>query len=254
MRLRILGCSGGVGDGVGTTSFLLDNDILIDAGTGVGNLSMQELAKIDHVFVTHAHLDHVAFIPFLLDTVGSQRKQPVTVHATRPTLDILEKHLFNWHIWPDFTRIPDRDAPFLRYEVISVGEVVEINERQITPLPANHVVPAVGFQLNSREASLVFTGDTTTSDELWEHVNKINNLRYLIIESAFSNRQKDIAIKSKHLCPELLVAELDKLKRPAEVYITHLKRNDADLIMREIESCAAQYSPRRLMRDQLFEF
>ncbi len=121
-------------------------------------------------------------------------------------------------------------------------------------MPANHVVPAVGFQLDSGKESLVFTGDTTTSDALWEHVNKIDNLRYLIIESAFSNRQKDIAIKSKHLCPELLVTELDKLQCFAEIYITHLKRNDADLTMHEIESCAAKYNPRRLMRDQLFEF
>lgn len=254
MRLKILGCSGGVGDGVGTTSFLLDNDILIDAGTGVGNLTMQELINIDHIFVTHAHLDHVAFIPFILDTVGSQRKVPLTVHATQPTLEILKQHLFNWYIWPDFTRIPDRDDPFMRYEVLTEGATVELDHRRITPLPANHVVPAVGFQLDSGKSSLVFTGDTTTCDALWASVNKIDNLRYLIIEAAFSNRQKDIAIKSKHLCPEMLVTELDKLKRSAEIYITHLKRNDADLTMREIESCAAKYSPRRLMRDQLFEF
>ncbi len=254
MRLKILGCSGGIGDGVGTTSFLLDNDVLIDAGTGVGNLTMQELIEIDHVFLTHAHLDHVAFIPFILDTVGSQRKKPLIVYTSQPTQEILKQHLFNWHIWPDFTRIPDHDDPFMRYEVISVGETVELDGRKITPLPANHVVPAVGFQLDSGKESLVFTGDTTTSDALWEHVNKIDNLRYLIIESAFSNRQKDIAIKSKHLCPELLVTELDKLQCSAEIYITHLKRNDADLTMHEIESCAAKYNPRRLMRDQLFEF
>lgn len=64
MRLRVLGCSGGIGANSHTTAMLLDEDILIDAGTGVGTLSLDELSKIDHVFVTHAHLDHTAFIPF----------------------------------------------------------------------------------------------------------------------------------------------------------------------------------------------
>ena len=94
MKLRILGCSGGIGNGAQTSAMLLDDDILIDAGTGVGNLSMDEMLKIDHIFVTHAHLDHVACIPFLVDTVGSIRTRPITVHATQATLVTLQEHLF----------------------------------------------------------------------------------------------------------------------------------------------------------------
>tara|TARA_R110002073_G_scaffold290243_2_gene455155 strand:+ start:2386 stop:3090 length:705 start_codon:yes stop_codon:yes gene_type:complete len=233
---------------------LLDTDILIDAGTGVGDLSIKELAGIDHIFVTHAHLDHVAFIPFLLDSVGHMRHQPLTVHATEPTLSILKQHLFNWHIWPDFTQIPDCKNPYLRFEKISIGTVVAFGDRKITPLPANHIVPAVGFQLDSGTASLVFTGDTTTNDALWDSVNKIKNLRYLIIESAFCNQNREIAIKSKHLCPSLLLAELEKLERDAEIYITHLKQGEAKLTMREIEACAGKFNPHKLMNQQLFEF
>ena len=73
------------------------------------------------------------------------------------------------------------------------------------------MVPAVGFQLDSGDASLVFTGDTTTNDALWEEVNRIENLRYLIIETAFSNAERQLAIDSKHLCPALLAEELAKL-------------------------------------------
>jgi len=103
MKLRILGCSGGIGGQLRTTSMLLDNDILIDAGTGVGNLSLKQLTRINHVFVTHSHLDHVSHIPFLVDTVGWMRNKPITVHAT---LEILKQHIFNWKIWPDFAQIP----------------------------------------------------------------------------------------------------------------------------------------------------
>ena len=254
MKLRILGCSGGIGSDSLTTAMLLDNDILIDAGTGVGSLSLDELVGIDHIFITHAHLDHVAAIPFLVDTVGCMRERPITVHASQPTIDALTQHLFNWSIWPDFTKIPNSCSPYMQFGILSVGEMVEINGRQITPLPANHTIPTIGFQLDSGQASLVYTGDTTTNDSLWMIVNEIKNLRYLIVESAFSDQKKDIAIRSKHLCPSLLAEELEKLTQDVEIYITHLKQGEADLTMREIQACAGKFNPRRLTNSQMFEF
>ncbi len=254
MRLKILGCSGGIGGNLRTTSILLDHDILIDAGTGVGDLLVSELSLIDHVFVTHSHMDHVTSIPFLADTVGWMRDKPITIHATEQTTDILKKHLFNWKLWPDFTEIPDAKNPVLKFETITLGKAVELKGRIITPLPANHVVPAVGFQLDSGRASLVFSGDTTTNDPLWREVNRIANLRYLIIETAFCNREKDLAVASKHLCPSMLAEELSKLERPAEIYITHLKPGEIELTMREIEECAAKWRPRMLQNNQIFEF
>lgn len=254
MKLKILGCSGGIGGNLRTTSMLLDHDVLIDAGTGVGDLSISELAQIDHIFVTHSHMDHVGSIPFLADTVGWMRDKPITVHATAETIAILKEHLFNWKLWPDFTQIPDTENPVLRYATILLGRTEEINGRRITPLPANHVVPAVGFRIESGRASLVFTGDTTTNDPLWREVNKIGNLRYLIIETSFCNREKDLAMVSKHLCPSLLAEELGKLERQAEIYITHLKPGEIELTMQEVMECAGNWKPRMLQGSQVFEF
>jgi len=253
MKLRILGCSGGIGRDLRTTSMLLDHDILIDAGTGVGDLSIDELCRIDHVFVTHSHLDHVTSIPMLVDTVGWIRNKHITVHAIEPTLEILRQHLFNWKLWPDFTQIPHAAEPFMRYQVVALGKTTDINGRKLTPLPANHVVPAVGYRIDSGRASLAFTGDTTTNDPLWQAVNQIDNLRYLIIETAFCNREKELAIASKHLCPSMLAEELAKFKLEAEVYITHLKPGEIEVTMQEIRECAGAWKPRMLENNQVFD-
>src|SRR6185503_310847 len=242
MKLKVLGCSVGIGGDLRTTAFLVDHDTLIDAGTGVGDLSVSELTQIDHIFVTHSHMDHVASIPFLADTDGWSRDKPIVIHATAETLAILREHLFNWKLWPDFSQIPDPARPVLRYETIEVGVPVDLGGRKVTALPANHVVPAVGFRLDSGQASLVFSGDTTTNDALWEQVNEIENLRYLIIETAFSNAERQLAIDSKHLCPSMLATELAKLKRSAKIFITHLKPGEGALTMEQVQQLAGSYA------------
>ncbi len=255
MKVHILGCSGGIGGRhIRTTAIQVDHDIAIDCGTGFGDLSIAELAQINHVFLTHSHLDHIACLPMLLDTVGDMRGKPLTVYATAATIEILRTHIFNWAIWPDFAEIPSPEHPYLRFETIRVGKATEIGGRRITALPANHTVPAVGYQLDSGQASLVFTGDTGPCPALWQAVNKIRNLRYLIIETAFSDRERKLANMSKHLCPALLAEELRCLERTAEIYITHLKPGQVELTMQEIEDGIGEYKPRMLQNYQVFEF
>ena len=253
MQIKILGCSGGVGNGLRTTSILVDDDVLIDAGTGVGDLSMDALLAIGHIFVTHSHLDHIAFIPLLLDTVFGIRSKPVTVYACKATIEALRTHIFNWKIWPDFNAIPSAQTPFLQYQEISVGETITIHGRNITPLPANHVVPTLGYQLDSGEASLVFTADTTSCDALWVEVNKIKNLKYLIIETAFRNNEIELAKLSKHLCPSLLEAELGHLgSKKLGVFVTHLKPGEGEVIMQEIASIKTPFNILALQHQQQF--
>ena len=252
MRIRVLGCSGGIGGGLRTTSFLVDTDVLIDAGTGVGDLSLEQLARIDHIFVSHSHLDHVASIPFLVDTVCWMRERPITVYGTRETLDILRAHLFNWKLWPDFTQIPDATRPSMVYREIVTGETIELGARRFTAIPANHTVPAVGYVLETAQGALVYSGDTGPNEALWNAVNHTPNLKYLIIETAFSNKEREIAIASKHLCPDMLAAELAKMIATPEVFITHLKPGEGALTMKEIGNAAGRWRPRMLENNQEF--
>jgi len=254
MKIRVLGCSGGIGGRhLRTTSLLVDHDILIDAGTGVEELSLAELKAIDHVFITHSHLDHIASLPMMVDTVGETRQKPLTVHATVPTIDILRKHIFNWLIWPDFTVIPDDQSPFMRFSTITLDETLVFDQRRITVLPAEHTVPAVGYLLESGAASLAFTGDTGVNPALWPRLNALKHLKYLIIETAFPDAQEELALASKHLCPSMLAAELANLRHYPEVFITHLKPGRIEETMTEVESVAAAYQPHMLQNNQIFD-
>jgi ribonuclease BN (tRNA processing enzyme) len=253
MQIKILGCSGGIGGDMRTTALLVDDDVLIDAGTGVGDLSLEALLKIDHIFVTHSHLDHIAAIPLLLDTVMGLRIKPLTVHASAEVINILKQHIFNWLIWPDFNQIPDSASPFLIYKEISIGQAVCINHKTITAVPANHVVPAVGYQVDGGAHSLVFTGDTACSKDFWETVNNIKNLKYLIIETAFSNAEAGLAVLSKHLCPNMLADELSHLQSNPEIFITHLKPGEDATIMQEIATHSNTRHCQALRHQQLFE-
>ncbi len=253
MQVKVLGCSGGIGGNMRTTALLVDDDVLIDAGTGVGDLSLDALLKIDHIFVTHSHIDHIGFIPLLLDTVMGLRTKPVIVHATAEVVAILKLHIFNWLVWPNFNQIPDADNPFLIYNQIAVGEKVTINHKTITALPANHVVPAVGYHLDSGAHSLVFTGDTVGGADFWQAVNKISNLKYLIIETAFSNAELHLAKLSKHLCPATLATELAQLHYQPQVFITHLKPGEDVTIMQEIAENQATKNCLALQNNQIME-
>ena len=253
MRFEVLGCSGGIGGDLRTTAFLLDDDVLIDAGTGATDLTLAQLAKVDHVFLTHSHLDHIAAIPWIVDTVGSMRQKPLVVHALDATLRTLKDHIFNWRIWPDFTRIPSVESPYLVFESITIGDPIKLGSRTIQAIAANHVVPSVGYWVDSGRGSLIFTGDTSSNDRLWQFANGCQNLRYLLIETAFANRDRSVAEASKHLYPLQLADELKKFTGQAEVYVTHMKPGEEDSIMAEIVAAVIGRSPQALGHGHVFE-
>jgi ribonuclease BN (tRNA processing enzyme) len=253
MKLTVLGCSGGIGSGRHTTCLMVDDDVLIDVGTGVTTLEFDALSRIDHIFLTHAHLDHILGLPLLLDSVGEQRATPVIVHALPDVLAVLEKHLFNWQLWPDFREIPSPDAPWLRFEALQHGEEYVLGARCFRPVPVNHVVPACGYHLAAAGGSLVFSGDTTHSEAFVAALNAIPDLRHLIIETSFENALADVARASKHHWPASLAAELAGLQPAPEIWITHLKPGNEAAIMAELRAAVPDRSLQALVQGQVLE-
>jgi ribonuclease BN (tRNA processing enzyme) len=235
MRVDTLGCSGGIGGLARTTALRVDSDILIDCGTGVGDLALEDLMQIDHVFLTHSHLDHIALLPLLIDTVCEIRGRPLTVYAQEETLRTLRAHVFNWLVWPDFTAIPDRLHPMLMMHPIRSGETLQLGTRRLHVLPAQHTVPTVGYCVESeRGEQLAFTGDTSVCDSLIDALNGFTRLRYLLIETAFPNEHQNLAHAAHHLAPVLLHAFLGRLRGAPQVMITHFKPGYAERTAQEV--------------------
>ncbi len=253
MKVRVLGCSSAIGGEARTSSYMIDDDILIDAGTGVGNLGLDALQKIDHVFLTHSHLDHIACLPLIADSVGSLRDKPITIHARAATLELLRKHIFNWQIWPDFTSVPTVDAPFLKMEELSPGVVWENKGRKIRSISVNHTVPAVGYLISSNSSCLALSGDTTVTNEFWDVINSCDDTRYLILETTFPDSQVELASVSKHLCPSMVQGELKKLHTRPEIFITHMMPSDEAEIMSELRERNPDFDLQRLVSDQVFD-
>lgn len=253
MQIRVLGCSGGIGGALRTSSFLLDEDILLDAGTGIGDLSIQDLTKIDHIFLTHSHVDHILGIPLIADTLQGKRIKTIYVYALKETIQSIKQHIFNWELWPDFTVLPSKQSPCITFITIHVGQSVCFNNRTITAIPVDHAVPGVGYLVDSGDASLVYSGDTTSHPPFWAALNQAKHLKYLIIETAFMDKEEALARLAKHYTPKMLCNDLVTLSSTPEVFITHLKPDQESLIMQEFTHHSPLQTIKRLTNgDTLF--
>ncbi|WP_088280561.1 MBL fold metallo-hydrolase [Ideonella sp. A 288] len=256
MHIRVLGCSGSIAEGCRTTAFLLDDDILIDAGTGVGDLPLAQLERVDDVLLSHSHLDHVLGVPLLADSVMRRRagRPPIRVHGLPATLDALRAHIFNGAIWPDFTRLPSAERPVLALQPFEIGQTLDFSRgRRIEVLPALHTVPAVGFAVLSDTGAWVFTGDTAPNPGLWQRLADMK-VAHLVIETAFRDDEHIVANVSRHLHPAALGRELAHLTQPAQVHITHIKPGEIDAVMSEINALGHRHRVAALVAGQVIEF
>lgn len=237
MKIQVLGCSAAELPNSNLSSFLIDGRILLDAGTIGSALSQSEQWKIKHVLITHAHLDHIKDLPFFADNISiNNRRHQVTVMSIPQVIQALKNNLLNDIVWPDFTKIPTPTQPILRLEKINPEKTFKKNGYKITAFRVNHAVPAVGYLLEDRKGRrLLYMGDAGPSNVIWKSINN-KKLDGLIIEVSFPERFKELALKTGHLTPALLEAELKKLgKAPDNVFITHCKPHYREKVTKELK-------------------
>ncbi len=253
MRLQVLGCSGGIGLERRTTSMLIDDDVLIDSGSGVGDLSLEAMTKIGHVFLTHSHLDHFAFLPLLVDTMFPHIVSPIVIHGRAETLKALQEHIFNWHIWPDFSKLPSAQKPVMRYEVMKPGDVYTVGNRTLEMIEVNHIVPCVGYRVAGPTGVFAFSGDTTTNETLWAALNRHASLDLLIVEAAFPNSEVELSKAARHYTPKMLAADIGKLDHKPKIYISHPKPGLESVIFQECKAAMPALDINPLSGGEVFD-
>lgn len=236
-KLKVLGASGSKAKGYSTTSFQIDEDLVIDAGNIINYLGDKAL-NINHVFLTHSHSDHISDLPFLIETFFERRTEPLKIYALKDTIENIKKFIFNDKIWPDFTKIKllNSHKYSLIYQAIELGQIIQINDYKIKAIYANHQDGACGYVVNKEQKSFLISGDTYLHPYLIEELNKNKTIKTLFIECSFPDRLKEFSKTTNHLSPCHIKEELNKLKRDdISVYFYHFKPFYEEELYEDIE-------------------
>jgi len=234
MKVQILGGHGGVTVGASATSFLIDDQLLIDAGSVATTIPIDAQAKIDHILISHSHLDHVKDLAFLCDNCFGLRTSPFQVWSHATVVEIIKRHIFNDTLWPDFTVLPSATKPTIVFNPLTPEKMVKIGAYQVTPVKVQHPNDAMGYIVEKDGTAVLFTLDTATTERIWEVAKQFKNIKAIITEVSFPNRLQKVATLSDHHTPQTLKAELSKMPKGVPIILTHLKPNFREELNAEI--------------------
>ncbi|RUO26244.1 3',5'-cyclic-nucleotide phosphodiesterase [Aliidiomarina minuta] len=243
MNIKILGCSGGLtgaataGASSGSTCIQVSESIIIDAGSGLNRLSLEQMRNIEHVVLTHAHMDHICALPMFLGNLFDHIDHPVTIHALPETIEVLKDCIFNSQIWPDLTQLPSAEKPLMQFHTVQPWRAFTLDDIEFTPFFVEHSVPTVGYSLRHQQEHFVFAADTTASEVLNDELNRLGNIDTLMIECSFPNSKAEIALMSRHMTPRMVELTLESLAaQPHKIWITHLKPSYEQQIRHDIRA------------------
>jgi len=229
--------SGGNHHGPQFLTSILVNDILaVDAGCLGLFGTAQEQTKVQHVLVSHTHIDHIGALPIFVENAYEGRRDCVTIYGSKAVLDCLQADVFNDRVWPNLIALSTKDAPFLKLVTLEPRKVIELENLRITPVPVNHVVPTLGFIIENNDAAVVVVSDTGPTDEIWQHANATPNLKAVFLEATFPNSLTWLAEVSKHLTPAMFAREVQKLQKPAAIIAVHIKARYLNQVVGELEA------------------
>ena len=237
MKVRLLPSSAGRDSQYQSlTSFIVDDRLAIDGGSLGFALTPEQIGSIHDVIITHAHSDHTASLPIYVAEAFPRLQAPINIYATAEVLSALRQFVFNDHVWPNFENIPldNGTGPGLVFHELKLREKVNIAGFDVTPIPVNHIVPTVGLLLQNETAAVLFSSDTYTTNEIWEAAKEVEDLKAVFVDISYPNERRALAEASKHLTPELLSSELEKLDRDVKVYAVHIKPTNRDDVIKEL--------------------
>jgi ribonuclease BN (tRNA processing enzyme) len=235
MKIRVLGAFGGEGLGHRPSAFLVNEKVLIDGGSVSGALTIPDQLAVEHAIVSHAHLDHIAGLVYLTETLAfCEVGAAVTIASIDPVITTLRAGVFNDTLWPDFSKIPHPDVPVVKYRTLVPDAEQRVGDLWVTPVAVNHTVPATGFIVHAGSTGIVYSGDTGPTEALWRAARDVRGVRAVILECAFPNRLGPLGQVAKHMTPALIRREIDKLPPDIPVWIFHVKPQFHEEIAEEL--------------------
>lgn len=219
------------------TCFLIDETVAVDAGSIALALSTEQREKVRDIIVTHPHMDHIASLPIFIDDLYPTLKRPIRVYATQVVIDLLERDIFNWNVYPRFSELKNDFGPVMEYVPIPEGQEFQVAHLKVTVVPVNHIVPTVGLLVSDGRRTVAFSSDTAETEEFWKLVNSAPSVDALLVETSFPNSMAKLAEVSRHLTPASLERELGKLNHNGlDILAVHIKPAYRDTIIAELKA------------------
>jgi cAMP phosphodiesterase len=227
VEIRIIGCHGGETPRHRPSAFLIDDRIAIDAGSLTSGMDLAAQCALEACLVSHAHLDHIRDLATIADNRCQKGCPPLVIAGTKQTLALLKKHFFNGLLWPDFTKIPHHDHPTIRYRVLAPEVTHNLAGYKVRAIEVSHTIECCAFIVEGKSGALAYSGDTGPTDRLWEVLNGagVKDLRAMLMEVSFPNREQNLATLSGHHTPRTLGLELKKYKKVKDLpfLLYHIK-------------------------------
>lgn len=236
MKIQVLGGHGGLARGFSTTSFLIDDILLMDAGAVAGALPIEDQCRIEHILISHCHLDHIKDLAFICDNCFGLKPVPFQVHTHHTVKQIIFDHLLNDIIWPDFSKIPSVEKPTIKINGVEPEHTFRVGGFEVTPVPVKHPLDAMGYIIEKDNAAVLFTLDTGPTERIWEIASKFKNLKAIFTEVSFPNHLQKVADMSDHHTPQTIAREIAKMPKDIPIILTHLKPNYREEILSEMKA------------------
>lgn len=218
------------------TCFLIDDCVAVDAGSIAIALTAEQRIKVRDIIVTHPHMDHIASLPIFIDDLYPLLQEPMRVHATPEVIELLERDVFNWNVYPRFSDLKNDYGPVMEYVPIPLGQPFSVAHLSVVAVSVNHIVPTIGLIVSDGQKSVAFSSDTAETEEFWKLVNGVKHLDALLIETSFPNRMAKLAKVSRHFTPASLNEELKKLTHNGmDIMAVHLKPSYRDEIVQQLD-------------------
>ena len=219
------------------TCFLIDDCVAVDAGSIALALPNDRRSMVRDIIITHPHMDHIATLPIFIDDLYPSLQEPMRIYATEEVIDLLERDVFNWNVYPRFSDLKNDYGPVMEFVPIPIGTPFSVAHLTVVAVPVNHIVPTVGLVVSDGQKSVAFSSDTAETEEFWKIVNQMKDLDALLIETSFPNRMAKLAEVSRHFTPASLNEELKKLTHNGmDIMAVHLKPSYRTEIIEQLDA------------------